>query len=122
GARTLSALDADKLDPAEVARLYETHGVELQRLLMSVLRNPDLVAETLQSALVRALEQGHTSRGESRKGWLFRVAMNEALLVKRRQRREWSALDRMSALVAEGWLQGETPEEAASRAESAERV
>jgi RNA polymerase sigma factor (sigma-70 family) len=77
--------DESRLEPAVVARLYVEHGEELRRFLQGVLRNADLVADALQMTFVRAIEVGHHAQAESLKGWLFRVAYNEAMLVRRRQ-------------------------------------
>lgn len=74
-----------RLDADTVRQLYEEHGDELERFLLGVVRDPQLAADAMQAALVKAIEQGHTARDESRKAWLFRVAYNEALVVRRRQ-------------------------------------
>ena len=74
-----------RLEPAVVARLYVEHAEELRRFLQGVLRNADLVADALQMTFVRAIEVGHQAQVEALKGWLFRVAYNEAMLVRRRQ-------------------------------------
>ncbi|MBW3595654.1 MAG: RNA polymerase sigma factor, partial [Planctomycetes bacterium] len=50
-----------------------------------VLRDSQLVNDVLQAAFVKTIEHGHTTREESRKAWLFRVAYNEALALRRRQ-------------------------------------
>jgi RNA polymerase sigma-70 factor (ECF subfamily) len=49
-----------------------------------VLCNLDLATEVLQITFVKAVELGHTAREESIKGWLFRVAFNEAMTLRRR--------------------------------------
>jgi RNA polymerase sigma-70 factor (ECF subfamily) len=74
-----------RLDADAVRRLYEEHCEELQRFLLGVVRDPQLAADAMQAALVKAIEQGHTARDETRKAWLFRVAYHEALLVRRRE-------------------------------------
>src|SRR5688500_13066388 len=81
---TETAVDC-RLEPAVGARLYVEHAEELRRFLQGVLRNADLVADALQMTFVRAIEVGHQAQAESLKGWLFRVAYNEAMLVRRRQ-------------------------------------
>jgi RNA polymerase sigma-70 factor, ECF subfamily len=74
-----------KLPSDAVRRLYDEHGGELRRFLLGVLRDPQAVADAMQAALVKAIEQGHTARDDSRKAWLFRVAYNEALAIRRRE-------------------------------------
>ena len=78
-------MDAGQLDPADVAELYAEHAAELRAFLTGVLRNADWAAEALQSTFVKAAEAGHTAQRETIKGWLFRVAYNEAMLLRRRQ-------------------------------------
>lgn len=79
------AEDTPKLDAETIAALYEEFGERLRRFLIGVLRDADLAADVLQTTFVKAAQQGHTSRSDSRKAWLFRVAYNEAMLVRRRQ-------------------------------------
>jgi RNA polymerase sigma-70 factor (ECF subfamily) len=74
-----------RLDLAQLAALYVEHWLELRRFLRGVLRSEDLAEDALQSAFTKAIEVGHTASPETFKGWLFRVAMNEALAVRRRQ-------------------------------------
>lgn len=74
-----------RIDPAIVAALYVEHGEELRRFLVGVLRDPQLAADALQATFAKAVESGHTTREETRKGWLFRVAYHEAMAFRRRQ-------------------------------------
>lgn len=76
--------DVGRIDPAVVANLYLQHGEELRRFLLGVLRDPQLVGDCLQATFAKAIEVGHTTREETRKGWLFRVAYHEAMAVRRR--------------------------------------
>lgn len=74
---------ADATNPLENEWFAEFSG-ELRAFLLGVLRNDDLAGEALQATLVKAVERGHEARLETRRGWLFRVALNEALVLKRR--------------------------------------
>lgn len=76
--------DTERIDPAVVASLYLQYGEELRRFLLGILRDPQLVADCLQATFAKAIEVGHTTREETRKGWLFRVAYHEAMAVRRR--------------------------------------
>jgi RNA polymerase sigma-70 factor (ECF subfamily) len=73
-----------KLSSDAIRQLYVAHGEELRRFLIGVLREPQAAADAMQAALVKAIEQGHTARDETRKAWLFRVAYREALAIRRR--------------------------------------
>lgn len=82
-------MGSDRIEPADAATPLEKEWFadfagELRAFLLGVLRNDDLAGEALQATLVKALERGHEARPETRRGWLFRVALNEALVLKRR--------------------------------------
>jgi len=81
----LTAADDVRIDPAVVAALYLEHGEELRRFLHGLLRDAQLANDVLQAAFTRLVEVGHTTREESRKAWLFRVAYHEAMAVRRRE-------------------------------------
>lgn len=78
-------MSAGSLDSSRVAELYLEYSSELRAFLTGVLRNADLAGEALQSTFLKASEAGHTAQSESIKGWLFRVAYNEAMQVRRKQ-------------------------------------
>lgn len=90
----MSAADYGKIDPATVADLYARYGSELHRFLVGLLRDSQLAADAVQATFVKLTERGHNSREDSRKGWLFRVAYNEAMLLRRRQAVDDAALRR----------------------------
>jgi RNA polymerase sigma factor (sigma-70 family) len=110
-----------RIDPSVVAALYLEHADELRAFLTGVLRNGDLAGEVLQATFTRAIEAGHTAREETLKGWLFRVALNEALAVKRRQK----VHDRSLREIAAGNLskvRSDSPVENVLRWETVERI
>lgn len=78
-------MDAGPLNPAVVEELYAQHAADLRAFLVGVLRNADWAAEALQSTFVKAAEAGHTAQPDTIKGWLFRVAYHQAMLLKRKQ-------------------------------------
>jgi RNA polymerase sigma factor (sigma-70 family) len=86
-----------RLDLAQLAALYVEHSLELRRFLRGVLRNEELADDALQSAFAKAIEVGHTASPATFKGWLFRVAMNEALAVRRRQKLHQKMIERSAA-------------------------
>ena len=115
----MSAADYGKIDPATVADLYARYGAELQRFLVGLLRDSQLAADAVQATFVKLAEYGHNSREESRKGWLFRVAYHEAMLLRRRQAIDDAAL-RRTAWDRESV--GESAEAELVRAETVQRV
>jgi RNA polymerase sigma-70 factor (ECF subfamily) len=98
-----------------VAELYAKHETELRSFLIGVLRDVHLANDALQTTFTRAIEVGHRAMKESLKGWLFRVALNEALAIRRRQQ----TTDRVLARV--GWSKpgsAETPMDQLARSET----
>lgn len=78
-----------------VAELYAQHGEKLRAFLYGVLRNVELASEALQNTFrqaVRALPEGTP---DGIRGWLFRVAYNEAMLIRRKAKVAGDALQRM---------------------------
>lgn len=76
---------AESLEAVEVAALYAAHADQLQRFLWGVLRDHALVQDVLQATFVKLVERGGQSEEDTRKAWLFRVAYNEAMSLKRRE-------------------------------------
>ena len=78
-------MEQGPLDPSIVAGLYVEHGEELRRFLLGLLRDAQLTADVLQATFVKMVQRGHETQESSRKAWLFRVAYNEAMAVRRRE-------------------------------------
>lgn len=93
--------EGTRLDPAAVAALHAAHATELRAFLVGVLRDGELAQEVAQITFGKLVESGHTAREETLKGWLFRVALHEALVVKRRQAVHQKTLARLGALYRE---------------------
>lgn len=111
---------SEHLNATVVAALYREHSDELRAFLTGVLKNAELAADVLQVTFTRAIEKGQRANEETRKGWLFRVAFNEAMQVKRRGRIH----DRATRTLAGARTDVETrkPEEKLVRREDVERV
>ena len=92
----MTPADESLIDPAVVAELYAKHQAELRSFLVGVLRDSHLADDALQATFAKAAEVGHTAMKESLKGWLFRVALNEALAIRRRQQARDRALERIA--------------------------
>jgi RNA polymerase sigma-70 factor (ECF subfamily) len=91
-----AAAEPVRIDPAKVAALYVEHGQQLRSFLLGVLRDEHLAGDVLQLTFVKLLEQGHTARNESLKGWLFRVAYHEAMIIRRREGVQIRATERLA--------------------------
>lgn len=106
--------------PAEVvAALYAEHADELRRFLVGMLRDTPLAHDVLQATFVKLVEAGHTSRAETRKAWLFRVAYHEAMAFRRRQGVDGRAMQQV-AWVHPGAARG--ADEPAIRGETVDAV
>ena len=71
--------------PEQVQCLYDQHAAALTSFLVGVLRNHAAAADVLQSTFAKLLERGHTiQQTNSAKSWLFKVAFNEAMVIKRK--------------------------------------
>ena len=114
----MTVADEGKLEPAVVAALYLDHADELRRFLVGLLRDHQLAADVLQATFTRAIEQGHTARVDSRKGWLFRVAYREAIAVRRRE----TLGERVRERIAWGAQEAEEPVQSLIRFETVEVV
>lgn len=78
-----SPQSGEQLEVAVAAAVYIEHSGELSRFLYGVLKDSHLVADVLQTAFTRLVEKGGQTNEDSRKSWLFRVAFNEAMAIKR---------------------------------------
>jgi len=80
-----SESDPNLFDTTKAKLVYEEHAVGLSRFLLGLLRNEAAAADALQTTFIRLLEKGHTVEKQSAlKSWLFRVAYNEAMLIRRK--------------------------------------
>ena len=74
------------MDIEKVQLVYQEYAEGLQRFLLGVLRDESAAADALQSTFIKLIEKGHSVQQEdSIKAWLFRVAFNEAMLIRRRE-------------------------------------
>ncbi len=108
-----------RLDAAAVAGLYREYAEELRCFLLGVLCNLDLANEVLQNTFTKTVEQGHTAAAETIKSWLFRVAFNEAMTLRRRQAVRTRAAKK---LAEEPVPVGDAPEELLSQRETVAEV
>lgn len=74
------------LEHDQICALYDEFAEGLYRFLAGVLKDADAAEDALQVTFVRLAEKGHTvQRKASIKSWLYQVAFNEALLLRRRE-------------------------------------
>ena len=85
-----------KLAREQVAALYESHASGVRRFLLGVLRDEDLADEALQQTFVQVMEKGHTADDDTMKGWIYKVAFNQAMALRRRVSAGGKALDQLA--------------------------
>lgn len=91
--------DTDRLDPSTLKRLYDEHASGVRAFLIGLLRSSELAEEVQQAVFTKALEVGQTVQPERFRGWLFRVANNEAMLLRRRQGIDRRAMEKVARSV-----------------------
>lgn len=81
-------------DSQEFVRLVETYSPPLYRLALKMLGNVQDAEDVLQNTFLKAFQ--HLDEFEERSSlstWLYRIAVNEALMLLRRQKPETSVSD-----------------------------
>lgn len=118
--RSMDATDSNRID---IEAAYEQHSDGLRWFLIGVLRNETLVADALQATFLKLMQQSEKLHSESSvKSWLFQVAFNEAMLVKRKSKVARDHSQKVAWRI-EAIRTGEgSPEEQALLDEQAEQV
>lgn len=121
---SLAALKAG--DRAEFARLVDATSNHIYRLALKILRDPQDAEDVLQESYIKALRALPEFEGRSSLStWLYRIAVNEALMLLRKRRvhlvpveedpeeddlqagmvlTDWRFLPEDELLSAESWL------------------
>ncbi len=69
---------------------------DLMVFLLGVLRDRHQAEDAFQKMVVRAIEAAESAHPETLRGWLFRIALNEARQIQREQRRNRSHVERFA--------------------------
>lgn len=78
---------------AEIARLVDTYSPRIYRLGLKMLSNPQDAEDVLQNTFMKALQALPKFEGRSSLStWLYRIAVNEALMSIRRSKPELDAV------------------------------
>jgi len=76
-------------DRAEIARLVDAYSAQIYRLALKMLSNPQDAEDVLQNTFMKALQALPNFEGRSNLStWLYRIAVNEALMLIRRSKPE----------------------------------
>ena len=65
---------------------YEEHAPDLLAFLGGILRDRDTAQEVLQETFLKAIDSAERIPTEAMRPWLFRVAFNHAISLKRREK------------------------------------
>lgn len=69
---------------------------DLKGFLLGVLRNREQADDVFQKSVIKAIESADSARRETLRGWLFRIALNEARQFRRHQKRDSQHLRQFS--------------------------
>lgn len=82
---SLQALQAG--DRAEFARLVDRHSTQIYRLALKILGDAQDAEDVLQNTFMKAMQSIAGFEGRANLStWLYRIAVNEALMVLRREK------------------------------------
>jgi RNA polymerase sigma-70 factor (ECF subfamily) len=110
-------------DSEAQARLFATHTPRLHRVALGVLRNKEDAEDAVQDTWRKAYSKFHTFEGRSSiSTWLTRIAINSALMIRRRHKRLFEISLQETTNDDEGSLPhpvdlGLTPEESCRQVE-----
>lgn len=83
-----------KGDRAEFARFVETYSAQVYRLGLKILNDPQDAEDILQETFLKAYKAVPAFEGRSSLAtWLYRIAVNEALMVLRKRHPETVSVD-----------------------------
>ncbi|OQY31823.1 MAG: hypothetical protein B6I38_05275 [Anaerolineaceae bacterium 4572_5.1] len=81
-------------DRAELARLVDAHSTQIYRLALKMLANNQDAEDVLQNTFMKAMQALPSFEGRSSLStWLYRIAVNEALMIIRRQKPEVNVVE-----------------------------
>lgn len=90
-------------DRLEFARLVEAYTPQVYRLGLRILNDPQDAEDVLQETFIKAFRSIKEFEGRSSiSTWLYRIAVNEALMLARKRRPEAFSLDDAQADAGDG--------------------
>lgn len=81
----VSGGERERLSPQQAGALYLECSQQLLAFATGLLRHRELAREVVQITFGKAIEQAGSIPPEGRRAWLFKVAKNEALAIRRRE-------------------------------------
>lgn len=81
-------------DRAEFARMVDLYSNQIYRMALKMLNDPQDAEDVLQETFIKALRSISTFEGRaSLSTWLYRIAVNEALMILRKRRQDTVSID-----------------------------
>lgn len=81
-------------DRAEFARMVDLYSNQIYRMALKMLNDPQDAEDVLQETFIKALRSISTFEGRaSFSTWLYRIAVNEALMILRKRRQDTVSID-----------------------------
>lgn len=91
----LNALKAN--DREALSNLVDAHSEQIYRLALKMLGNEQDAEDVLQETFIKAFKNIHTFEGRSKLStWLYRIAVNESLMLLRKRKANVVELDAMT--------------------------
>ncbi|MEW4487853.1 RNA polymerase sigma factor [Thalassoglobus sp. JC818] len=97
--------ESKQLDSALLTSWYTEFSPRIRVFLVGLLRDSAVAEEALQMTFEKALTEGGVVQAGAEKAWLFQVAFNEAMQLRRRretQKRAYSAVGKTLSARDEG--------------------
>lgn len=111
------------MDPIQVQNLYEENAADLKRYLLSILRDDATAEDALQDTFEAFMQKGSSVATKSIRAWLFRVAYQKAMLVKRKSAMRFRNHEKIAwRLQADQFDESTSAENATIVREDAQRV
>ena len=98
GQSSESSTAAGDLSRQQVEQACLCWQSDLKAFLTGVLKDPHQVEDVFQRSVLRAIASSETARRETLRGWLFRIALNEARQLHREQKRSALHFGRLAAM------------------------
>ncbi len=114
----MDSAKAGQLDPQRLAEWHALYATRLLAFATGLLRNHSLAEEVVQNTFAQALVRGGDVQPDSVKSWLFQVAFNQAMELRRRHKTDQVSLRKQSIRDFET----STPEAALLQQETLERI
>lgn len=92
--------DASSQGQLDITALYELHRHELLRFLVGVLKDRWLAEDVVQGVFAKAVIAFREANAKATKNWLFKVALHEAIDVRRRRHAERKVLQKLARSFA----------------------